>query len=63
MKNSKTTEEIALEIRRWVFTHTMHNNGGYLSQVCSAAEQLAWLYNEALNLGQPTMPYIPKNGI
>ena len=60
MKNSKTTEEIALEIRRRVFTHAMHNNGGYLSQACSAAEQLAWLYNEALNLGESTMPYVPN---
>ncbi|WP_417241382.1 transketolase [Celeribacter sp.] len=38
----------------------MRNNGGYLSQACSAAEQLAWLYNEELNLGAPTLPMIPK---
>lgn len=57
---NRTTEEIAFGIRRRVFEHTMRNNGGYLSQACSAAEQIAWLYNEALNLGAPTLPMIPK---
>lgn len=60
MLNEKTTEELALGIRRRVFEHSMHNNGGYLSQACSAAEQLAFLYNEALHLGQPTLPPVPK---
>jgi transketolase len=60
VRNEKTTEEVALGIRRRVFEHSMRNNGGYLSQACSAGEQLAWLYNEALNLGQPTLPMIPK---
>ena len=58
-RNRKTTEEIALGIRRRVFEHAMRNNGGYLSQACSAAEQLAWLYNEELHLGAPTLPMIP----
>jgi transketolase len=57
--NSKTTEEIALGIRRRVFLHTMRHNGGYLSQACSAAESLAILYNEFLNLGAPTLPGMP----
>jgi transketolase len=60
MKNEKTTEDIALGIRRRVFEHSIRNNGGYLSQACSAAEQLAWLYNEELNLGPSTLPMIPK---
>ncbi|MEM9585282.1 MAG: transketolase [Pseudomonadota bacterium] len=60
MRNEKTTEDIALGIRRRVFEHSIRNNGGYLSQACSAAEQLAWLYNEELNLGAPTLPMIPK---
>lgn len=60
MRNSKTTEEVALGIRRRVFEHSMRNNGGYLSQACSAGEQLAWLYNEELNLGEPTLPMVPK---
>ncbi|MEP0520258.1 MAG: thiamine pyrophosphate-dependent enzyme [Hyphomicrobiales bacterium] len=60
MQNVKKTEDIALGIRRRVFEHSMHNNGGYMSQACSAAEQLAWLYNEELNLGDPTLPMVPK---
>ena len=60
MRNEKSTEDVALGIRRRVFEHAMRNNGGYLSQACSAAEQLAWLYNEELNLGEPTLPMIPK---
>mgnify|MGYP002266474387 CR=1 FL=1 len=56
----KTTEAVAQGIRRRVFEHTMRNNGGYLSQACSAAEQLAFLYNEALTLGAPTRPQIPE---
>ena len=60
MRNSRSTEDVALGIRRRVFEHTIRNNGGYLSQACSAAEQLAWLYNEELNLGAPTLPRIPK---
>lgn len=58
--SEKTTEEVAFGIRRRVFEHTIRNNGGYLSQACSAAEQLAWLYNEELSLGAPTLPMIPK---
>jgi transketolase len=57
--NSKTTEAIALGIRRRVFLHTMRHNGGYLSQACSAAESLALLYNEFLHLGAPTLPGMP----
>lgn len=60
MINAKTTEEIALGIRRRVFEHSIRNNGGYLSQACSAADQLAWLYNEELRLGEPTLPMIPQ---
>ena len=60
MKNEKTTEDIVLGIRRRVFEHSIRNNGGYLSQACSAGEQLAWLYNEELNLGPSTLPMIPK---
>ncbi|WP_163849784.1 transketolase [Pseudooceanicola aestuarii] len=60
MRNDKTTEDVALGIRRRVFEHAMRNNGGYLSQACSAAEQLAWLYHEELKLGAPTLPAVPK---
>ncbi len=59
LTNEKTTEDIALGIRRRVFFHTMKHNGGYLSQACSAAESLALLYNEFLTLGAPTLPKVP----
>ncbi len=57
--NRQTTEEIAAGIRRRVFLHSMRNDGGYLSQACSAAESLAFLYNEMLKLGDPTLPKVP----
>ena len=60
MRNEKSTQDVAHGIRRRVFEHTIRNNGGYLSQACSAAEQLAWLYHEELKLGEPTLPMIPK---
>jgi transketolase len=60
MKNEESTEDVALGIRRRVFEHSIRNNGGYLSQACSAGEQLAWLYNEELNLGPSTLPMVPK---
>jgi transketolase len=61
MKIKKSTEEVALGIRRRVFEYSIKNNGGYLSQACSAAEQLSWLYNEELNLGDSILPMIPKD--
>ena len=61
MQNKKSTEDVAMGIRRRVFRYSIQNNGGYLSQACSSAEQLAWLYNEQLNLGEPTLPMIPRD--
>jgi transketolase len=57
--NSRSTESIALGIRRRVFIHSIHNNGGYMSQACSSAETLAVLYNEVLRFGEPTLPKVP----
>lgn len=57
--NRQSTEDVAAGIRRQVFLHTMRNNGGYLSQACSAAESLALLYNEVLKLGEPVLPKVP----
>ncbi|KQY14054.1 transketolase [Rhizobium sp. Root482] len=59
LSNQQKTEDVAAGIRKRVFLHTMRNNGGYLSQACSAAESLAFLYNEALKLGEPTLPKVP----
>jgi transketolase len=50
---------IALGIRRRVLEHTIRNNGGYLSQACSAAEMLAVLYGRAMRLGSSIAPAIP----
>jgi transketolase len=49
----------AAGIRRRVLEHTIKNNGGYLSQACSAAEILAALYVHIMNLGPSTAPMIP----
>lgn len=59
LTNARSTEQVAHGIRVRVFEHVIRHNGGYLSQACSAAEQLAFLYNEALTLGPPTLPMIP----
>lgn len=57
--NERSVEDVALGIRRRVFEHTILNNGGYLSQACSAADQLAWLYHEEMRFGAPTLPMVP----
>lgn len=59
MRNERTAEDVARGIRLRVFEHTIRHDGGYLSQACSAAEQLAFLYTEALSLGPPTLPPVP----
>ena len=46
-------------IRRRVLEHTVKNNGGYLSQACSAAEILSTLYLKVLNLGPVARPIVP----
>ena len=50
---------VARGIRRRVLEHTVHNQGGYLSQACSAAEILATLYVRIMNLGSVENPLIP----
>lgn len=46
-------------IRKRVMAHTISNNGGYLSQACSAAEILATLYLMIMKLGKSQAPLIP----
>ncbi len=46
-------------IRRRVLDHTLENNGGYLSQACSAAELLATLYLRLMKLGPSEAPAVP----
>jgi transketolase len=50
---------IARGIRRRVLEHTIRNNGGYLSQACSAAEILSVLYRRAMRLGHSIAPHSP----
>ncbi len=52
-------KDMALGIRRRVFEHTIRNNGGYLSQACSASDALAMLYSHVLKLGPSIAPAIP----
>ena len=58
--NRRPTEDIAFGIRRRVFEHTIANNGGYLSQACSAGDVIACLYNEVLTLGDSVAPTVPR---
>ncbi len=51
---------IAAGIRRRVLEHTLKNDGGYLSQACSAAEILGVLYGGAMNLGPVREPLLPR---
>jgi len=50
--------ERARGIRRRVLEHTLEH-GGYLSQACSSAEMLAFLYGRAMKLGKSTAPLVP----
>ena len=53
-------KRIARAVRRRVLAHTLKNNGGYLSQACSAAEVLATLYLRVMNLGPSQGPQTPR---
>ncbi len=46
-------------IRHRVLEHTLANDGGYLSQACSAAELLATLYLKLMKLGPRVAPPVP----
>jgi transketolase len=51
--------QAAFGIRRRVLEHTLNQNGGYLSQACSAAEILATLYTHLMRLGPSAAPLLP----
>ncbi|MCY0870183.1 MAG: transketolase [Firmicutes bacterium] len=55
----QSVQAVAAGIRRRVLEHTIRNNGGYLSQACSAAETLAVLYTRVLRIGQSAAPLTP----
>lgn len=50
----------AYNIRKRVLEHTIYNNGGYLSQACSAAEIMATLYLKILRIGELEEPLVPQ---
>ncbi len=56
---SHAARKVANGIRRRVLEHTIDNNGGYLSQACSAAETIAVLYTKVLHIGESAAPAIP----
>ncbi|MBO9337792.1 MAG: hypothetical protein J7464_03630 [Chloroflexus sp.] len=56
---SEYTKQVANGIRRRVLDFTIRNNGGYLSQACSAAEILATLYTRVMRIGESCAPRIP----
>jgi len=56
---SEYTQRVANGIRRRVLDFTIRNNGGYLSQACSAAEILATLYTRVMRIGESCAPRIP----
>ncbi|MEE2644677.1 MAG: transketolase [Myxococcota bacterium] len=55
----RRVEEVALEVRRRAFEHSLRRHGGYLSQACSAAEILSVLYLELLQLDGSEAPKSP----
>ncbi len=60
MSDPQDPQAIAAGIRRRVLAHVLANNGGYLSQACSAAELLAVLYGQVLNLAPTPDPLHPS---
>ena len=61
MSDYEATQQMADRIRLRVFEHVLANNGGYLSQACSAAEQLAVLYSGAARLAPLPAPLAPPD--
>jgi transketolase len=55
-----TVTAIAAGVRRRVLEHVLANDGGYLSQACSAAELLATLYGGLMRLGPSEAPMVPE---
>lgn len=53
--------DTARRIRQLVLHHCLENNGGYLSQACSAAEIFASLYLQLMKLGPSVAPATPPS--
>lgn len=59
-RSESSVAQIAAGVRRRVFGHTLANDGGYLSQACSAAELLGTLYGGLMRLGPSVAPALPE---
>ena len=55
----ETVRHVASGIRRRALDFTIKNNGGYLSQACSAAEIFATLYSKIMKLVTSQAPMVP----
>lgn len=60
MTDTQTIQAMADRIRLRVLEHVLQNNGGYMSQACSAAEQFAVLYSGAVRLAPLDVPARPE---
>lgn len=58
--NFEAVQKTANNIRKRVLEHTVKNNGGYLSQACSAAEIVAALYSGLVKLNPLSSPLEPE---
>ena len=52
--------EVAKGIRQRVLGHALKNNGGYMSQACSAAEMLSCMYGGLIDLPEVSEPLLPR---
>ncbi|MDE0868554.1 MAG: thiamine pyrophosphate-dependent enzyme [Aquiluna sp.] len=52
--------EVAKGIRQRVLGHSLKNNGGYMSQACSAAELLSCMYGGLIDLPEVPEPLLPR---
>jgi transketolase len=57
------TKDVANEIRKHTARWTIRANGGYLAQACGTAEILSTLFNDVLDLGKSTGPFMPSEFI
>jgi transketolase len=53
--------EVAKGIRQRVLNHSLKNNGGYMSQACSAAELLSCMYGGLIDLPEVEEPLLPRS--
>ncbi|HSW61010.1 MAG TPA: transketolase, partial [bacterium] len=57
--NVQIIQDVADNIRKRVLTHTISQNGGYMSQACSSAETFSSLYLKIMNIPETDSPLKP----